>query len=81
MKIYSDISVKKIPKDFILFKSQKNEGTENLDKLAAGIFETIKVFDITLSALKDSGQAPLSLDLSNTQFRNCPQAQEPAWSQ
>lgn len=36
---------------------------------------TMKVFDLTLSALRDSGKAPLGLDLENTEFRFCPGAE------
>ena len=39
------------------------------------------VFDKTLSALKDSGDAPLSLDLEKTEYRWCPKAKEPAYGQ
>ncbi len=42
---------------------------------------TIDIFDMTLKALKDSGKAPLSLDLNKTQYRECPAATEPALSQ
>jgi len=36
---------------------------------------TIKVFDMTLSALKNSGKAPISLDLDSTEYRFCPAAE------
>ena len=42
---------------------------------------TMKVFDMTLKALKDSGKAPLSLNLQDTKYRDCPAAKEPALSQ
>ena len=42
---------------------------------------TMAVFDVTLKALKDSGDAPLALNLKKTEYRPCPKAQEPAWSQ
>ncbi len=51
------------------------------EKSAEKTRSTMKVFDITLKALKDSGRAPLSLDLQNTEYRECPAAKEPARSQ
>lgn len=36
--------------------------------------ETMKIFDITLSALTSGGRAPLSLDLQNSDYRECPPA-------
>lgn len=35
---------------------------------------TMKVFDMTLSALKDSGKAPIDLNLDSTEYRFCPAA-------
>ncbi len=35
---------------------------------------TMKIFDMTLSALTTGGKAPLSLDLKNTKYRQCPAA-------
>jgi len=35
---------------------------------------TMKVFDLTLSALKDSGKAPIDLNLDTTEYRFCPAA-------
>jgi len=40
--------------------------------LAGTIRNTAKVFDITLKALTDSGKAPLTLNLRNTEYRQCP---------
>jgi len=50
------------------------------EKLFSGTNNTIKVFDITLSALTDSGKAPLSFDLDG-KYADCPKASEPAFSQ
>jgi methyl-accepting chemotaxis protein len=36
---------------------------------------TMKVFDMTLAALKNSGKAPTGLDLNNTEYRFCPAAE------
>ncbi|MCP4671497.1 MAG: hypothetical protein GY857_09335 [Desulfobacula sp.] len=50
------------------------------EKLKADTINTIKVFDITLMALADSGKAPLSLDLKG-KYAVCPKTVEPALSQ
>ncbi|SCY05758.1 methyl-accepting chemotaxis protein [Desulfoluna spongiiphila] len=42
--------------------------------LAGTIRNTAKVFDLTLKALTDSGNAPLTLNLNTTAFRHCPAA-------
>lgn len=36
---------------------------------------TMKIFDLTLSALKDSGKAPVGLNLDTTEYRFCPAAE------
>ncbi|OKY75925.1 MAG: hypothetical protein BM485_06215 [Desulfobulbaceae bacterium DB1] len=41
----------------------------------AGVANTIKVFDLTLTALVDGGKAPLGTNLSQTEYRECPPAQ------
>ena len=41
---------------------------------AATIRNTAKVFDLTLKALTDSGNAPLTLNLKTTAYRHCPAA-------
>ncbi|MCP3873632.1 MAG: hypothetical protein GY699_10820 [Desulfobacteraceae bacterium] len=66
----------KMSKELFLFVGLK----EAKEKLQSSATNTIKVFDVTLSALTDSGKAPLSLDL-NGDFANCPKAIEPAYSQ
>lgn len=47
---------------------------------AAGVQNTMQVFDITLMALLNSGKAPLSLDLSGA-MADCPKVEEPAHAQ
>jgi len=42
---------------------------------------TMKIFDMTLSALKDSGEAPVGLDLNNTEYRFSPAAEGEILSQ
>jgi len=53
---------------------------EKKDSLAAGVKNTMQVFDLTLAALLNSGKAPLSLDLSGA-MADCPMAEEPAHTQ
>lgn len=36
---------------------------------------TMKIFDLTLTALRDSGKAPLGLNLATTEYRFCPAAE------
>jgi methyl-accepting chemotaxis protein len=48
---------------------------------AASLRHKMKIFDTTLSSLKDSGEIPLSLDPADESRRYCPQAREPALSQ
>lgn len=49
-------------------------------KLQSTVLNTMKVFEVTLNALADSGKAPLTLDLSGD-MADCPKAAEPAFSQ
>jgi len=42
------------------------------EKLAGSVKNTMKVFDMTLNALINSGKAPLSLNLNNTSYGICP---------
>ena len=71
----------KMTKEILLFQMEKERTGQANAKLAVGVRNTMEVFDKTLSALKDSGDAPLSLDLKNTVYRKCPRAMEPAYSQ
>ena len=71
----------KMTKEILLFQKQKAKTGQADAKLAEGVQNTIKVFDQTLSALKNSGEAPLSLDLKQTAYRACPKAREPAYGQ
>lgn len=71
----------KITKELYQFIAvSKNKGPSD-NSAADKVRTTIKVFDMTLRALKDSGKAPLSLDLQKTEYRNLPAAREPALSQ
>ncbi len=70
----------KITKETLHFLNE-SEKTGTIDeKLAEQVRTTMTIFNTTLNALKESGKAPLSLDLSG-KFRRCPKAEEPAYSQ
>ncbi len=49
---------------------QQNE----MDNMKKSVKKTMKIFDMTLNALADSGKAPMSLDPANTTYRECPKA-------
>lgn len=68
----------KLSKELFEFSVAKKE--EAKKTLLSNVGNTMKVFDITLSALITSGKAPLSLDL-NGKYVICPEAVEPALSQ
>jgi len=63
-----------------LFSFATTTEAEKKEKLYSSANNTIKIFDITLIALTDSGKAPLSLDL-DADYASCPKASEPAYSQ
>lgn len=71
----------KMTKEALQFVSTLEKGGKESERLAGNLEETAEIFDMTLGALKDSGKAPLSLDLSDTGYRHCPKALEPAYSQ
>lgn len=71
----------KMTKELLYFQMEKIKTGSINEKTAAGIRNTMKVFDTTLTALKDSGDAPLSLNLNKTNYRWCPQVKEPAFTQ
>ena len=57
----------------ILILVDRTETTGQADEaLVNGIRSTMKIFDMTLKSLKDSGPAPLTLDLNTTEYRDCP---------
>lgn len=64
-----------------LFLGRCNRMSESDEKPASALKNTMTVFDQTLSALKNSGPAPLSLNLQDSSFSDCPKAEEPAYSQ
>ncbi|KPA18077.1 methyl-accepting chemotaxis protein [Candidatus Magnetomorum sp. HK-1] len=72
----------KMTKETLFYNSMLKSGnTNDLTKLRDQVHGTMKIFDITLSALKNSGDAPTTLNLSTSPFRFCPKASEPAYSQ
>ena len=71
----------KMTKEAILFMINREKTGRADPKLAQAVQNTMQVFDKTLAALKDSGEAPIALDLKNTEYRRCPRAREPAYSQ
>ena len=68
----------KMSKEIVLFVSATD--AKEKDGLKASATRSMEVFDITLSALIESGEAPLSLDPAATKA-NCPASPEPAASQ
>ncbi|MCD6534957.1 MAG: type IV pili methyl-accepting chemotaxis transducer N-terminal domain-containing protein [Deltaproteobacteria bacterium] len=60
---------------------RKQNANADLKPEIANLKNTMAVFNVTLKALKDSGDAPLELDLKKSEFRHCPKAEEPAQSQ
>ena len=68
----------KMSKETLLYAATTD--AKQKEKLLATANNTMKVFDITLSALLNSGKAPLSLDLEG-QYAVIPKAIEPAYSQ
>ena len=71
----------KMTKEFLLV-TEKSRQSNSIDKASADqVRATMEVFDITLKALTHGGKAPLDLDLTKTQFRLCPKAEEPVFSQ
>ncbi len=71
----------KMTKEFLLNEIEKQNTGQGNATIVNDIRNTMKIFDMTLNALRDSGKAPLSLDSKKTDYRMCPQAKEPAYSQ
>ena len=68
----------KMSKELLSFVAATKDAEKQ--EFSANANNTIKVFDITLSALTNSGKAPLSLDLQGD-YALCPKAVEPAFAQ
>lgn len=71
----------KMTKEILQFQLKREYTGQSDQQLAAQVRNTMKVFDVSLSAIKESGEVPLSLDLENTGYRECPRAAEPVYSQ
>ena len=71
----------KMTKEVLGYRFMREKTGREFPEAAENIRNTMKVFDLTLSALKDSGPAPLSLDLTTTEYRDCPRAREPVYTQ
>ena len=72
----------KMTKEALALSLKRDQtGNADLKPEIVNLKNTMAVFDVTLKALKDSGDAPLGLNLEKSEFRHCPKAREPAWSQ
>lgn len=71
----------KMTKEALFFQIEREKSGKANGTLANSVRNTMMVFEKTLAALKDSGKAPLSLDLKATDYRECPKAEEPAYTQ
>ncbi len=69
----------KMIKELLLYAHDsmgKPSGVQDSDmnRLKTSVIKTMKIFDMTLKALADSGKAPMSLDPDKTTYRECPKA-------
>ena len=65
----------KMTKEALIFSRQASLGhAEEAEKWRAAARNTAAVFDKTLAALENGGEAPLSLDLARTEWKRCPPA-------
>ncbi len=71
----------KITKDIYKYHTEIHHENPAFAKTSLSVKKTVKIFDQTLTALADSGRAPLGLDPDNTAYQQCPKAVEPAYSQ
>ena len=71
----------KMTKELMIYLGIRKKTGQPAPAAAAQVRSTSKVFDITLKALTYGGEAPLGLDLAKTEFRACPKAEDPAFSQ
>ena len=71
----------KLTKEVLQLASHAKSDSKPDQKLIAYIKNTAGIFEKTLSAVTESGEAPTTLDLASTKTRFCPKAQEPAYSQ
>ncbi len=70
----------KMSKELLYFVNKRNQTGQADEKLRSQVRLTMKIFQTTLQALKESGKAPLTLSMSGG-YRQCPKAEEPAYGQ
>ena len=71
----------KMSKEILVFQKERaRTGVEN-EVFVTGVKNTMTIFEKTLFALTESGEAPLSLNPAETKTRYCPPAEEPAYTQ
>lgn len=71
----------KMTKELLSYHINKMNGSGKINELATEIKNTMEVFDRTLAALRDSGKAPLTLNLKTGVHKEIPKAPEPAYGQ
>lgn len=71
----------KITKEIYKHHTEMQYEKSGVSKTRVSIRKTVKIFDQTLTALANSGRAPLGLDPDNTKYQQCPKVTEPAYSQ
>ncbi len=71
----------KMTKEFLLTEIARRH-TGRIDaRHSEELRNTMTVFETTLKALRDSGKAPISLDMKSTKYRLCPPAKGSVLSQ
>jgi len=71
----------KMTKETLVFQADFSNTGRRSEALANQVKTTKKIFQTTLFALMDSGDAPFSLNPASTNTVHCPVAEEPAYSQ
>ncbi len=68
-------------KDLLLLQTERSKTGKAGHELTEKVQNSIKIFNMTLTALQNSGDAPISIDLKSTKYKKCPKAREPVYSQ
>ncbi len=71
----------KMTKEIMAFQMNRQGTGEGSAEMAADVQNTMRVFETTLLALKDSGKAPLSFESVNGEYRLCPMARGETYEQ
>ena len=71
----------KMTKELLLSEIYRRQTGKIDTKQLANLRNTMAVFEKTLKALRDSGKAPISLDMQSTKYRSCPPARQPVLGQ